>query len=142
MVKKPSTYAEGTDVPVERSRAEIEKTLERYGADRFMWFTEPNRAVLIFEADKRRIRFDLPVPDGQDDAANRRRRERWRALLLCIKARLQSVQTGIETFEEAFLSHVVMPDGRTVGDHALPRIASAYGSGEIQPLLPAPQNKE
>jgi hypothetical protein len=131
-------YAEKTKVPVEQSRAEIEKTLSRYGADRFMWFTEPQRAVLIFEGKGRRIRFDLPVPDGQDEKAARIRRQKWRSFLLCIKAKLDSVESGIETFEEAFLAHVVMPDGKTVAEHARPRIAEAYNGGEIKALLPAP----
>lgn len=135
------TYAAETRVPVEKSRAEIEHTLKRYGADRFMWFTEPNRAVLVFEAAKRRIRFDLPVPDGKDRKAEQLTRARWRALLLCIKAKLESVESKIETFEEAFLAHVVLPDGSTVAEHTRPRIAAAYDSGEVQALLPAPKGK-
>jgi hypothetical protein len=132
------TYAARTDVPVEKSRADIERVLKRYGADRFMWFTEPNRAVLVFEASNRRIRFDLPVPDGDKPKDQQMQRSRWRALLLCITAKLESVESKIETFEEAFLAHVVLPDGKTVADHAKPRIAQAYEGGEIQALLPGP----
>jgi len=32
-----SRYAEGTSVPADRSRAEIERTLTRYGADQFAY---------------------------------------------------------------------------------------------------------
>jgi hypothetical protein len=68
----------------------------------------------------------------------KKNREAWRALLLCIKAKLVSVESKIETFEEAFLAHVVMPDGKTAYEHTRPRIAAMYKGGEIQALLPAP----
>ncbi len=66
-------------------------------------------------------------------------RSRWRALFLCIKAKLESIESGIETFEDAFLAHIQMPDGHTVAEHVRPRIAAAYETGTMQPLLPAPK---
>lgn len=133
-------YASQTKVPVDQSRAEIERTLKRYGASRFAYFTDPDRSIIMFEANDRRIRFELPLPAGESDKEQQVRRQKWRALLLCIKAKLESVESRIETFEEAFLAHVVMPDGRTVVEHARPRIASAYESGEVQALLPPPKS--
>lgn len=139
------TYASTTTVPVDRTRTEIERTLTRYGADRFAYFAEAGRAVVLFEAKDRRIKFDLPLyaPKPGENAAARKFREqlirsRWRALLLCIKAKLESVEASIETFEEAFLAHVVLPDGKTVGEHAGPMIAESYQRGSIVPLLPPP----
>jgi len=131
-------YAARTDVPVERSRGEIEATLKKYGADRFAYFAEGQRAIVVFEAKNRRIRFDLPLPKDQDDRKGQMARQRWRALLLCIKAKLEAVDSKIETFEEAFLAHVVMPDGKTVGDHTSATIAKVY-AGETTPLLPPPR---
>lgn len=136
------TYAARTDVPVERSRAEIEATLKRYGAKSFAYFSEKGRAIVIFEALDRRIRFDLPIPEGESNKDQQGQRSKWRALLLCIKAKLESVESKIETFEEAFLAHVVMPDGITVGQHTRPLIEQSYRSGSIQPLLPAPAKKD
>ena len=63
-------------------------------------------------------------------------RQRWRALLLCIKAKLEGVESKIESFEEAFLAHVVLPDGSTVGQHAAKSIALAYSGNKMVPLLP------
>jgi hypothetical protein len=57
-------------------------------------------------------------------------------LLLAVKAKLVSVDEGIETMEQAFLAHIIMPDGRTVGDHIKPRIATAYRDNKMVPLLP------
>lgn len=131
-------FAEKTKVPVDVTRTEIEKTLARYGANKFAYFSEQGRAIIVFEANERRLRFDLPLPEGDSDKAQQQRRQRWRALLLAIKSKLESVASGIETFEEAFLAHVVMPDGITVGQHARPRIESAYKGEPMQALLPAP----
>jgi hypothetical protein len=132
-------YAQRTTVSVDQTRAEIEKTLKRYGAEKFAYMAEGGRAIIVFEANSRRIRFDLPLPEGEREKDQQGRRQRWRALLLCIKAKLESVESKIETFEEAFLAHVVMPDGNTVGQHTAPLIARSYESGQIVALLPPPK---
>lgn len=140
------TYAKETKVPVEQTRTEIERTLVRYGADRLAFMSEPGRAIIVFEAKARRLKFDLPllVAKASENEASRKTREqavrsKWRALLLCIKAKLEAVESGIETFEEAFLAHVVMPDGKTVAEHAMPAIAGAYNGEPMQALLPPPR---
>jgi hypothetical protein len=135
-------YAARTTVTVDRTKAEIEQTLTRYGADRFAYFVEPKGAVIIFEAHGRRLRFNLPLQEGTEAKSEWIRRQRSRALLLCIKAKLESVASDIETFEEAFLAHVVMPDNRTVYEHTAPRIAQIAKGGEMQPLLPGPRSHE
>lgn len=132
-------FAEKTKVSVDQTRTEIERTLTRYGADRFAYFSEASHATIVFEAQRRRIRFDLPIPEGADDKSAQARRQRWRALLLCIKAKLESVESKIETFEAAFLAHVVLPDGSTVGMHTHKTIEQAYSSGSMVPLLPGPK---
>jgi hypothetical protein len=129
------TYAKRTIVPADKTRLEIERTLTRYGAKRFAYFTEAERSIIVFEASDRRIRFDLPMRKDMTDQALR---SRWRGLLLCVKAKLESVEAGIETFEEAFLAHVVLPDGLTVGQHTKPAIADAYAGKDMPALLPAP----
>lgn len=133
-----SRYAERTRVPENQSKAEIEAAVARYGADKFGLVIEPGRAIVMFEAKNRRVRFLLPLPEGAGDKIAQERRQRWRALLLCIKAKLESVASRIETFEQAFFAHIVMPDGKTVYETAAPRIAEIYESGTMQPLLPAP----
>lgn len=132
------TYAAYTKVPVDKTRAEIEGALKKAGAKSFAYFTEEGRAIVVFEIANRRVRFDLPLPAEEATKEARIRRERWRALLLCIKAKLESVASKIETFEEAFLAHIVLPDGMKVGQHTHHAIASAYKDGKMVPLLPAP----
>ena len=130
-------YAQHTKVSVDQTKTEIERTLTRYGADRFAYFTESGKAVIVFEAHDRRLKFELPLPVGESEKEKKARRQKWRALLLCIKAKLEAVESKIETFEEAFLAHVVMPDGKTVGTHVLPAVMAAYESNKMVPLLPA-----
>lgn len=124
-------YAVRTKVPANRSRSEIEVLLKRYGAKRFAYANDTGHVILVFDMADRRVRFTVPMPDKEQAE-----RARWRAVLLCIKAKLESVAAGIETFEDAFLSHVVMPDGMTVGEHTRPAIASAYKGEPLPPLLP------
>ena len=146
-------YAESTAVSASKSRAEMEKTLARYGADGFMYGWDGNHAVVAFRMNNRHIKFELPMPDRGDFAmtpAGRRRRtadkiesayeqatrQRWRALALVIKAKLEAVESGITEFDDEFMSHIVMPDGQTVGQHLKPRIESAYSTGKMVKLLP------
>ena len=128
-------YAAKTKVPIERSRAEIEKVLTRYKADQFgsAIDNDAHRAMVQFRCQQRLIRFEMELPK-----ADQQLRSRWRGLVLAIKAKLESVESGIETFEEAFMSHVVMPDGQTVGAHLTPAIAAAYKDQVMVPLLPPP----
>jgi hypothetical protein len=50
-------------VASDRSRAEIERTLQRYGADGFIYGWEGTRAMIAFRMKGRRIQFELPLPD-------------------------------------------------------------------------------
>lgn len=134
-------FAANTTVPSERTKAEIEKELIRYGATAFgtSWFG--TKAAINFERGGWHIRFMLELKGLTDQET----RSRWRALLLVIKAKLEGIECGIETFEESFLSHVVMPDQQTAAAHILPMVREAYRLGampsSIAGLLPAPAVK-
>jgi hypothetical protein len=130
-------YADGTKVPAEQSRNEIERTLTRFGADQFMYGSMTNAAVIAFRAHGRHIRFllPLPAPNGSKESRERELRRRWRSMAMCIKAKLESVATGIETFEESFMAHVVLPNGMTVAEHAKPLLEQMHQDGKMPPLL-------
>lgn len=147
-----ATYAAQTNVPVSRSRDEIEKTLTRYGATGFAFAQEDARAMVGFVAHERTIRMIVPLPQlqefsttatgrsrtkkSQQDAYEQALRQRWRSLALIVKAKLQSVESGIVSFEQEFAVHMVLPDGTTVGDHVLPAIDTAYRTGQVGGLIP------
>lgn len=147
-------YAADTSVSSERSRAEIEAILRRYKADAFGYLSERDSAVVMFRMAGRNIKFILPMPDPEDrefthtPARGERRsdgaaeaaweqacRQRWRALALVIKAKLEAVSAGITTIEDEFLAHTVLPDGSTVGEWAKPQITLAYSSTEMPQRL-------
>lgn len=124
------TYAANTQVPVERTKAEIEKLVKKYGAKGFAAGWHGDRAQLSFVAHERHIRFTIIMPT-QAQAA----RSRWRTLLLLVKAKLEAVDAKVATFEEAFVGDIVMPDtGKTVWEMAREPIALAY-QGKPTPLL-------
>ena len=152
-----SRYAQNTDVSSDRSRSEIERTLARYGADQFMYGWQLGSAVVAFRMNGRQVKFHLPMPDRTDSeftetptgkaraetaiekAYEQAVKQRWRALALVIKAKLEAVETGITEFDEEFLAHIVLPDGKTVGQFMLPQVEIAYEKGRMPNLLPAPE---
>jgi hypothetical protein len=145
-------YAEKTSVPADRSRSEIERTLERYGASAFSYGWEAGRAVVMFRASDRHVKFEVSMPtleqyrytetgrtrtDKQtEEARDQAVRQRWRALALVVKAKLEAVETGITSFEEEFLAHIVLPSGETFGQWAQPQIAEAYEHGVMPGIVP------
>ena len=135
-----SKYAADTDVPVDRSRAEIEKILQRFGADQFGYASGPHGATVGFRARDRVLRFDLPLPSSLPQRTEKQRaqavRSAWRCLVLSIKAKLAAVDSGITSFEQEFMPYTVLPDGRTAAQHALPMIEQAYKGGRVAGLLP------
>lgn len=155
-----ASFAANTDVSVAKSRAEIENLITRYGATSTAFMSEPGRALIMFEAQNRRIVFELPLPDIKDQifAKDGRKAERtpdkrlevweqacrqkWRALALVIKAKLEAVDSKITSFDDEFLAHIMMPDGLTVGKHIKPNIAAAYAGGKMVPLLPPPSKEK
>ena len=151
-------YAQNTMVSSEKSRAEIESTLARFGASAFAYATKHSEAVIRFQAEGRVILFRLELPDRlAPEYTNRTHggkvrpdklpeaeafqkwemacRQKWRELALLIKAKLVGTQGGISVFEDEFMAHIVMPDGKTVSQHMRPQIENAYKSGKVSLAL-------
>lgn len=150
------SYASNTTVSPEKSRAEIQATLKRYHATHFAYAEMPDQAMVGFQVGAIRVRFHVPLPDPTargfthkktryattkrtereaENAWEKAVRQRWRALALCIKAKLESVEAGIETFEESFLAHIVLPGGKTIGDQVVPGLHAALEGKDLPPLL-------
>lgn len=147
------SYAATTSVPVERSRAEIEKLLSRHKCSKFMAGVDHDvhRATVQFQAHNRIIKFDIALPDPKDRKYQRDRhgwqrspsgiekevsqeeRTRWRALLLVIKAKLEAVESNIATFEDEFLAHVLLPNQQTVAQYIGPTVSQIYETGRMPP---------
>jgi len=147
-------YAEETKVSADKSRAEIDRILQRYGADQFMYGWSGAEAVVAFKAHGRAIQFKLKMPDRnsrefthtssrnirRDESAAEKAweqacRQRWRALALVIKAKLEAVESGISTFEDEFLAWTLLPGGVTVSAMVQPKITEAYETGQMPVAL-------
>lgn len=63
-------------------------------------------------------------------------RQRWRALALVIKAKLEAIASEISTFDDEFLANIVLPDGSVTGDWMRPQVAEVYRTGTMPALLP------
>jgi hypothetical protein len=152
MSERGERYAARTDVTPDRSRSEIERALVKYGATGFAYMWEGENQAIAFKIHDRHIRIILPLPslaDFQYTATKQRRsasgqkaaydqavRQRWRALVLIVKAKLEAIEGGISTIEREFMADVVMPNNQTIGQWLQPQIESAYTTGRMPPLLP------
>ena len=148
-------YAKNTTVSEQKSILGIESTLRRYDAKSFAYGWEERQGkeicVIAFKTDNRTIRFKLPMParsefvttpTGMERAEStveneyrKARRQRWRALLLIVKAKLEAIDSGITTFDEEFLPYMVLPGGKTISEVTMPQLEDVYATGGVPQLL-------
>lgn len=153
-------YASETTVSPEKSRAEIESTVKRYGATRWIYGEQEQLAVVGFELEARSIRFRLRLPDPTEERFHKRKRKGmkplnltelqsrrafeqevrrlWRALALSVKAKLEAVESGIAVLEEEFLANLVVRSktgaATTVGEQFIPELQRAIAEGNAPRL--------
>lgn len=156
-------YAQKTNVSVEKSKFELDKLLGAHGATRrgVMADDTAGSAVVAFCLDGRPIRIEVTLPTAESleaDALNGRpprgwkswtdhkrqswckkeavqqRKQRWRALVLLTKAKLETISDGLSTVEGEFLAHLVMPSGKRLLEEATPALVAAL-EGEQAPLF-------
>lgn len=133
-------YAAGTKVTVERSRAELDSLLSKHGAtSRGIQCNDAEGiAMVAFIIHGHKYRIELPLPKltlnvvvkeqprGWDSWSSSRRsdyatktwqqacRERWRALVLTVKAKLEIIAIGVSSVEREFLADMVLENGATL----------------------------
>jgi len=143
-------YAEGTDVSVERSRAELETLLRKHGAKEFAVYTSDERTICMYRIAGAMVRHVVEYPHDLSrfqkrnalgtallkptqlvKAAEAEWRRRWRALVLVCKAKLEIVASGDSTFEREFMADMVLADGSSVAQALLPRLKEMYETGSM-----------
>lgn len=136
-------YAAGTHVSAEKSRAELETMLGKYGAtDRGFRVNDTlGTAAVMFVIAGKKYRIDVPMPqrglaennrpDQQNprgwfgwDSAKRQQykdkqyeqacRERWRGFVLLVKAKLEAVRIGLSSVDREFAADLLLSNGKTV----------------------------
>ena len=146
-----SRYAAETEVPVAKTKVAIESLLVQHGATEYVSGWTETHDRLEFSLHNQRIRFVLPRPSttdttithdrrgvrrppgAQQRVRDQRDRQRWRALYLVIRAKIEAVEAGIAIFEQEFLAFIVGPNDLTVGDILVPRMQA----GTAWKALPA-----
>lgn len=149
------SYAKGTSVAVDKTRTELERLLSKHGATQRMLGSDDDTgfAFVVFRLSDRHVRLRIPLPrrdekrfrvDGRGYTRSAEKvysaweqacRERWRTLLLLVKAKLEAIQLGLSTVEREFLADVYLPDGRTVHEALVEDLQSAYTNGTMPKLL-------
>ena len=146
-------YAADTEVPVQRSKQQIEDLLRAHQAEGFHSGWDSTRDVIEFLWKGKQIRFVLPRPNRRDFlvgprgfsrtprqidvAIQQADRQRWRALYLVVRAKIEAVEANLSVFEEEFLAFIVVPGtNQTLGEILLPRLQA--GQFDISRALPAP----
>lgn len=128
------SFAARTKVPVEKTRMEIEGLVRKYGAKGFVAGWHGSAARIEFLCADRHIRLSVVVSDSDRTAP-----QKWRTLLLMVKAKLAAVEAKVVTFEQAFIGDIVLPEtGKTVWETAREPIRLAYEGKSIN-LLEGPQ---
>ena len=153
------TYAAGTTVSVDRSKNELDAILGKHKATQrgVMTDDDAGMALVVFTLDARQYRLEVPLPKRGDFATKPARhrygypikltperqrkahdqacRERWRAVVLLVKAKLELVAIGVSTVEREFLADLVLPNGARVHAALFDGIKRAYETGTMTPLL-------
>jgi len=144
-------YASSTTVSPEKTQNDIRETLRKYGAGKFGIMEDADRVYVMFEFERLMIQITVDLPKKEnfsktdtgrsrktsiaDDAYNQAVRQRWRALLLAIKAKLEAVESGISTVEKEFLAFVILPNGKSLGDSLIPELKRVAGTGKMPQML-------
>ena len=151
-------YAEKTDVPVERSRLELERVLRNVGAQKQGMYRDGESAAVMFELAGRMVRLSIELPSREafenlydEDGRGKGDRDHWvsskleseekrlwRVLVLVVKAKLEAVAVGLSTVEREFLADVVVKGGRTVGELLHDELRQIYEGKNPPKLLLGP----
>lgn len=147
-------YAEGTTVSESKSKVELDELLRKWRASNVAVGGSEHEAIAYFAIAGWHVKFRMAMPTEADAVKHtpkrrgyyattaqkatwleQERRRRWRALVLTIKAKLVGVENAVESFEQAFLAHLCLEGGVTVGDTITPQLAEAKKLGhQVSPL--------
>jgi hypothetical protein len=151
---QPKPYAAGTDVPVARSKTELNAFLEKIGATKVLLGTDTGTGVdiIAFEVKGRPVKLEvhapqpgevLKTPAGKrrtgeqlDHAMEAETRRRWRALILMLKGKWEAIQSGIVSFEAEFLPYTMLPNRQTVAEYLEPQVKDILDHKKMPPMLP------
>ena len=161
--KNEVRFAAGTKVSVEKSRVELEMLLSKHGAPKraVLVDDETCSARVVFRLDGRDYCVVVPMPKPEDVVPQKssdqppgwwkwgrekregwckkeheqRTRERWRQLLLIVRAKFEAIASGLSTAEHEFLADMMLPSGQPLLERLLPELRSIEVRDPSAPLL-------
>lgn len=150
----PMSYAAGTSVPVERSKLELDRVLSKAGATSRMTGSDDvcGFAFVAFVLEKHQIRLRIPMPKRDERKFTHRSdhvysahrssvqgdkmhaqacRERWRCLILLVKAKLEAIAMGVSTAEREFMADLFLANGRTLHEELAAQLQEGASGGPL-----------
>lgn len=146
------SYANGTVVPAEKSRMELEKILRRAGAVQHGFMNDGQCAMVAFILDGRHIKLSIKIPTLQEMQArskysydekrllrmvDQEERRLWRVMVLLVKAKLEAVAQGLSDVQREFLADLVVENGKTVSEVLHAQLDEVRRGGKVKLLLGA-----
>ena len=126
-------YAKNTNVPVNRSKQQIEKLLTDWGVEEYFFGSSPRGDGIGFKFRDNVYKISVPI---SPDCSESTRRQMWRILFMSLKMKLEEIDSGLISFEDQFLSRMALPDGSTVSDFMkLPENISRLKEAKMPLLL-------
>jgi len=158
MSEKQAKYAAGTTVSTSQSREEIEHTLQRFGASKYIWARddENGRVTVGFNREQRTYRISFSLPSIKKFESYRRtgshhdiKRTESAALALqeqeikrlfrsfgnYLKAMMAAIDDRIITADEALLPYMMLAGGRTVAEEIEANIERVLAGAPPLPML-------
>ena len=153
-MKKPryKNY-KNTSIRLEKSQADINSAFPRYGVYEIQHTNQKGSFSIAFKVEIEEvsaplmIRIDVPYnkeKDIEDSIGWKKQRVLYRVLFYYIKALLNTWNSGLKTFTEIFMPHLVLPNGGTIEQMLLPKLQKVIGEGKMGdiPLLSEPEIKK
>lgn len=143
-------YAEGTKVPMTKTRGEMQALLEKHGCTRFGWEKTEDGDTLLFSLTGMTFRIEIKRPTAQqverivtaryrqpwlrdkaEDTETEYRR-RWRANLMLLKTKLEFIADEDDGLFTELLPYAILRSGQTIGESVatggLPMLTAGDGS--------------
>ena len=151
-----SRYARNTTVATDRSIGELKKIVQNYGGGDFAYVERVDMAIVAFKMNKRTLQYKIDLPPRDDrkythtesrgserHSSDARKlwekdcRQKWRVLVLLVKATFEAIENDLMSFDQAFMSSIVLKNGQTLGDRFLPELDKIISTGTLPLMITA-----
>ena len=148
-------FMETTEVPAERTAAEISAVLIQAGATqintayesgeivglrwtmrvpggRELLFSMPARVDPIFQIFQKRRKYEWDRKEKAADDRTKAKRVAWRQLLRWVQAQVAMIECGMAESAEVFFPYIQAPSGQTLFEHFKEQQFKALPAPEVQ----------